>query len=95
MIADGLELVGREFRKQSRQWGFEHDLDHGSERLLNAAVVVLDGFDGSRDDCSVPWALDLFTKYRRDPTRRAMIAGALCASAINVAIFERGKAARS
>ena len=96
MIPDGLQLIAREAQHQNDEWGVDHDLlEHGSDRLLAAATVVLDGFEGQADESSVPWAVALHEKHKDNPVRRAMIAGALCASAINVRTFEIGQAQRA
>ena len=85
----GLKLIAKELGHQREEWGLPHDIDeHGSERLMAAAATVLDG--GERDNSTVPWAVDLWEKYQTDPKRQAMIAGALCASALDVLAFEIG-----
>ena len=90
----GLQLIINEAQHQRQEYGFEHDVEtHGSERLMLAAGILLYGTDIPRDDSSTPWAIDLWEKHRESPQRRAMIAGALCASALDVMAFEIGRAA--
>ena len=93
----GLQLIIDEAQHQRQEWGFEHDVsEHGSSRLMLAASVVLDGTDVPKDESQLPWATELWEKHKDDPKRRAMIAGALCASALDVMAFEIGtKAMRS
>lgn len=96
MIPDGILLIRKEAEHQCAKWGFEHDLiEHGSAQLMAAASILLTGFDGNPDDCAVPWAIKLHTKHANDFVRRCMIAGAMCASAINARTFELGSAARA
>ncbi len=95
-IPDGIRLIHKEEQHQHARWGFYHDLlEHGSDKLMGAAAIVLEGWDNENDPSTVPWAVALYKKYRHNPIKRAMIAGALCAAAINVRTFEMGQATRA
>ena len=96
MIRDGLQLIAKEFEAQQREWGLAHDdTTHGADGLMAAAGIVIEGFDGKEDESSVPWAVRLHKKYKGDLVKRARIAGALCASAINVKTLEIGRQHRT
>lgn len=87
----GLQLIIDEAQHQRQEWGFEHDVaEHGSERLMLAAGIVLSGADGGKDESTVPWAIELWEEHLENPKRRAMIAGALCAASLDVMAFEIG-----
>lgn len=96
MSIDGLKLIAQEVQHQSEEWGFEHDvMTHGGGLLLEAASVVLSGQDLDDDETTLPWANRLYRKHRDNPIRRAMIAGALCSSAIDVLTLEAGQRHRA
>ncbi len=95
----GLKLIAQEVQHQREAWEFEHDVtEHGSDGLLAAAAIVLSGpgrlgdmtTEEIKDDSTVPWAIELWEKHRSNPKRLAMIAAALCVSAIDVMAFELG-----
>lgn len=95
MAIDGLRLIAEEVRHQRDSWDLEHDItQHGSARLMVAASIILDGgYTVKLEESIVPWAVELWRKHHMNPARRAMIAGALCAAAIDVATFEAGRKA--
>lgn len=95
---DGLKLIMQEAEHQTEKWGLEHDvLEHGSERLVAAAEILLmpEGACPDPDASTIPWAVELRRKHHDNVVRRCMIAGALCAAAIDAVTYEAGREVRS